>query len=708
MKQRGVPSARAPAHKIAGFKQAIFGLIAVLLFFGILEAILWAAGYPTLLQERDPFLGFSERMRVFTLDESRGCYVTPARAVAHSFNYQTFLAKKPSNGFRSFTLGGSAAYGFPWGAQKAFTRFLGDALQASWPGKKIEAVNAAAMSYGSNRLRILAKEVLRYDPDVLIFYEGHNEFIERRFYHEMLDRRQGLDAARQVLYRWRLYSLLTRGYERIRGKSGEAGRSGRPEGGTNAQLLGLDVVREDVKNVEGAERAEVLRQFDANLRAILEMARGTGARVVLCTVPSNLSRWAPNQSFFPGNLGADPRRAVTRLLGEAREALAKGDAAAAVPRLEKASSIAPDYAEVQYQLGRAYEALERWDDARAAYVRARDADGAPARATTAINDTIRRVAAQGGAILVDVEQAFVRASPHGLPGFDLFEDYVHPKPEGQRLIAFELWKTFQERGLVGPARPADEASFRKAVGAAERPESATNSEAPEAAAGARTPALMFNLGVVLENQGRLDQAVDAYRSCLARDPRYLAARDNLGRILLLRGQLAEAAGEFAKVIDVEPRDIRALVGLGESLRRQGRPNDALPVLDRAVESDPRSAVAWNVLGETLFQMNRPAEAETAHARAAALDPSNADTWAGLGFACLLQMKLDAAQTAFRNGLAQRPDHSPCRNGLAAVLTEKGKFDEAERLFSESLRSDPNDAGAREGLKILESRRSGRR
>lgn len=685
-------------------KRLLFSLIALALFFGLLELLLWAAGTDTLLSWRDPFAGFSEQVRVYEKDAQHGVYRTARRATRHSFNPQEFLADKPENGFRIFVLGGSSAYGFPWGAGAAFPRALGDALQASRPERRVEAVNAAAMSYGSHRLRILTRELLEYEPDLLIVYSGHNEFVERRFYRELLERPEELDRLRKLLYRWRLFSLLTRAGERLGRDRGDAGESAEGGGGSAGGLLGLDVSREYSVNVGDREVAEVRALFEENLRAILEMADRAGVPVLLCTVPSNVRNWLPNQSLFDAAVTFEQQQEVLTLLAEAGTALEQGDAAAAAERLERASGLAPNHAESWYRLGQAYEALGRRDDARASYVRARDTDAQPGRAVSALNETLRALAAERGTWFLDVERVFEETSPDGLIGFNLIEDYVHPKPEGHRLIALELWKILEESGLLGEARPADPERFYEAVGRAPGDPSA-DPNAPTAAAGAETPSLLFNLAVVLENQGLLDQAMEKYRACIELDPTHAVARTNLGRLLNRQERFVEAMREFSRALEVKPDHVAAMVGLGEALRMQGRLAEALEWFTRATATDPGSAPAWNRLGVALSQQNRYEEAEAALRRSVDLDPSNAGHQVDLGFTLLFLGKQDAAESAFRAGLGLRADDARARNGLAAVLTEKGRLDEAERLFRQSLQADPRDPFARQGLAEIEQRRA---
>ncbi|GAG27558.1 unnamed protein product, partial [marine sediment metagenome] len=256
------------------------------------------------------------------------------------------------------------------------------------------------------------------------------------------------------------------------------------------------------------------------------------------------------------------------LLAEARSNLEAGDAAAAMTRLEEARDLAPHYAEIHFHLGQAYDALSRYDDARASYVRARDTDGMPGRAMSAINAVIRELAVDEDALLLDVERVFEQASPHGLTGFNLIEDYVHPKPEGHRLIAYELWRFILERGLLGEARNADAELFRAALDEVEA-EPATGTAAPAAAEEATTPDMLFNLAVVLENQGLIDEAMEKYRACLRLEPRHAVARTNLALLLNRRRFFTEAEQEFRTAIKQMPQDVRPRVGLGEALRQQG-------------------------------------------------------------------------------------------------------------------------------------------
>src|SRR6185503_3193717 len=104
---------------------------------------------------------------------------------------------------------------------------LGKALAASLPGRQVESVNAAAMSYGSTRLRAVAGEIEAYAPDILVLFEGHNEFVEASLQRRL----QAVPTVpgRGVLDHWRLYAAMTRAWERARPKPQPADRPERGE-----------------------------------------------------------------------------------------------------------------------------------------------------------------------------------------------------------------------------------------------------------------------------------------------------------------------------------------------------------------------------------------------------------------------------------------------------------------------------------------------
>lgn len=658
--------------RVVGRTRIFFAILTVVGFFVAAELALWAVGVRPLIAERDPYGGFSSAIRVFEKDETRGVWHTPPRAVRHSFAYQEFAIDKPENGFRLFTLGGSTAVGFPWGAEVAFTHLLGVALAQEWPDREVEAVNAAAMSYGSHRLRILTDEILDHDPDLLIVYTGHNEFVERTFYRDQLHGTDSRGAVRGVLFRSRLASAI----ERLLAPEPEPALAGEEREAT--ALLGLDVERDYSTEVGSAERKEAVRLFEENLRAIVAAAADAGVPVVLCSVPSNLRDWKPNQSHFSAERTAADRTRVQDLIE--RSGL---DPQAAV----EATRMAPEYAAAWFAAGRAHLASGELDEARDSFRLARDRDARPSRAIDAINDAIARVASGTGARFLDVASRIDERSPHGIPGYDQFEDYVHLKPDAHREVAFRLWEAIVGRG-------ADRERFELAIGNTGRE------------IRGQTPQMLFNTAVVLENRGDFAQAIEKYSECLAANPGYYLAAFNRARLLARAGRHEPALADYERVLGHDPDLARAWIGLGDAARELGRKERALSAYRRGLELDPDSAHGWSSLGILHSAAGRYEEAEDAFRRAVAQDPGRPENHVHLGLVRLSRGDLEAARDAFDAALERRPGDPGARNGLAAVLVERGELDRAEAIFREVLAVRPDDPFARGGLERIRRRRAG--
>src|SRR6266513_2143609 len=85
----------------------------------------------------------------------------------------------------------------------------------------------------------------------------------------------------------------------------------------------------------------------------------------------------------------------------------------------------------------------------------------------------------------------------------------------------------------------------------------------------------YNLGIVLRDQGEMDQAITHYRQAVALRPNYAEAHYNLGRLLVQKGQLDDAIAHYKKALEINPADAEAHNNLGVTLFGSGRVDDAI-------------------------------------------------------------------------------------------------------------------------------------
>ena len=649
-------------------KKLLFATVVLVAFFALAELVLWLMGVATLIEREDPFRGFSGIVTVFERDDD--VFRTRPAAVKHTFNDQSFLVEKPDGGIRVFCLGGSSSYGFPWGAEAAFTSILGELLAASHPELHVEAVNVSGLSYAMHRLNIVADELLAYEPDVFIVYSGHNEFIEPAFFEALKHRSAVRTRLEYLLSHSRVYSGMRAAFEHLTEEKPSAGCD-----------FGMPVQRDETRVFSRQEKEAIVAEYRWRLERLVRRAQEQGIKVVLATVPANLRQWRPQASTGLSALTNDDSQKWSELVASAKRRLDAGDFEAATADLQQAARLAPDHAETQFLLGQAHEKLGRFDEARTAYQRACDADASPIRRVSGVNEAVREVARQRDTLLVDVDRIFERRSEHGLVGFNLIEDYVHPTRAGHELITWHLWDAMERAGWFGSKTAANRELFDQVV--AERHRRPVKKNA----------VWFYNQGVVLQNQGHAQAAIEKYREALAIMPDHEGAMHNLGALLSDTGQDAEAVGLLERLVELNPNGGEAHYSLGNALQNLGRLEEAVTHYQEALRLRPEFPDVHNNWGIALHKLGRFEEAVTHYQEALRLRPDGPDAHNNLGIALQRLGRLEEAMTHFQEALRLRPDDAAAHNTWGLTLQGLGRFEEAAAHYREALRLKPDYAPA---------------
>lgn len=162
---RHIPPVRRPWPKL------LLGIAAPLVFFGLLETGLRIGG-------------FGRDMRFFIPDGQPGMWRTNPRFADRFFPSSFGLKpvnfrlskKKPAGTTRVFVLGESAAMGVPAPAFGLAPQLQAQ-LRAARRGQRIEVFNLAVTAIDSHVVREIAREVVRFGPDLLVIYMGNNEVV---------------------------------------------------------------------------------------------------------------------------------------------------------------------------------------------------------------------------------------------------------------------------------------------------------------------------------------------------------------------------------------------------------------------------------------------------------------------------------------------------------------------------------------------------
>ncbi len=422
----------------------LFGIFLVLLAEGLLRILT----PPAPACKEDPFVGFAGKETLFIKTAKQGKYLYEINPrIAKFFNRQTFPAKKSENTFRIFVLGGSVAMGFPFLEPGSFSRFLETGLSGIEPSMNFEVINAGGFGYASYRVVRILREVVNYDPDLIVVMSGHNEFLEKRTYGEIQEQSPALVAVRTRLSELRVYCLLKTLVFKSRG----------PEAGPliNADVTWEKYVRDPV------QMSRTLEHYKYNLEEMAKICRRENAPLVLLTLPCNLLDFAPYRSEHSGGLKESDLDEWHRSYSKALESLAFREYDKALGYLTIASKKDPEYAELHFLTGRILWRKKQWDQAREKFWLAVRFDAWPIRAFDEMNRMVINLAQEQGVLLAEAEREFSEGSVGAIPGDDWFLDHCHPGLEGNRTIGRSVITAILKAGII-KAAPEWQDAYEKA------------------------------------------------------------------------------------------------------------------------------------------------------------------------------------------------------------------------------------------------------
>src|ERR1700730_11127826 len=309
------------------------------------------------------------------------------------------------------------------------------------------------------------------------------------------------------------------------------------------------------------------------------------------------------------------------LLDEAQRDIDGNNFEAAITPLQKFIAEKPEIAFAHFQLGYAYTALKRSDDARAEYERAIALDGKMPEAylnlgilllnkqeyTAAVNPLSKAVellpAQSRPRSLLAVAQD--RSGDQGGAARS-FEGVLHLDPNDLTANHY-LGDLALRRG-----KPAEaEARFRHAL--------QIQPDAPE---------LLQGLAQSLEAQNK-PEASDAYRKYLAVRPQDFGTREHLIHLLLYDQKYDAALAELDRAADGKPPSLNSLRMRADVQIAQNKMGDAIVTLQQAITLAPRDAQLIGGLGRIYLQKRDFAAAERELKAALQLDPNNLVYWKDL-------------------------------------------------------------------------------
>jgi predicted O-linked N-acetylglucosamine transferase (SPINDLY family) len=207
------------------------------------------------------------------------------------------------------------------------------------------------------------------------------------------------------------------------------------------------------------------------------------------------------------------------------------------------------------------------------------------------------------------------------------------------------------------------------------------------------PDAPFEAAVSLHQEGRHEDAADAYRAILEETPHHAGARTNLAQALGAMGRVKEAEAAYRAILDDEPRAHQVWFNLGNLLRRAGRLKEAEDAFREAIAIDGGFAPSYLNLGHTLRDGRRWNDAAGRYRAFIERQAGNAEAHENLG-RCLQNLNQPAdALAEYRAAEAAGGANAFLFGAMGIVEEAFGHMNEAKRHFDRAVEADPESAAA---------------
>jgi tetratricopeptide (TPR) repeat protein len=542
-------------------------------------------------------------------------------------SYDIFSRDHFGGTFRIFCLGGSTTVGFPYAYCGSFSSFLRDRLKMLFPERTIEVINLGMTATNSFTVLDIARELAPWKPDLIIVYDGHNEFYGAlgSASRESVGQHRWFTLLYLQLVHSRVFLLSRDLFTHL--MAPPAVERGSIAAGTMMERLayGQYVAYGD------PTYTRTLETFRDNLEDLATYCADNSIPLVLSTQASNVRHQPPFISGSP---------------------------VATADTLQAAG---------WYVRARSADARGVFPEARAAYARARDLDQLRFRTSTDFNNVIRSFNGRGTVTVVDIEQVFAGASPDSIVGNEVILEHLHPNSRGYFLMAVAYAAEMQRRGLL--ASPADW-KRRDTVDSERMMLRSSLTTIDEQAALRRTALLTsgwpFRQGstpaAVPHGIGSLYAIVDQLvAGKITWEQAHVAAARHFEAV----GDTAGMIREYRALINQLPQNVSAWLILAQHLLQWQRVGEAEILLQRSLTIDP-GFLAHRTLGGIALQRGA-ADSAIVHLRKALPLCTNTQEQSETGYllavACWRTGQRAEARSTVERVLALNPGFAPARSLL---------------------------------------------
>ena len=180
-------------------------------------------------------------------------------------------------------MGGSSAAGYPYTPNGDFGLYIKKKLEILYPEQEIEIINISLTATNSYTIRDLLPGVIDQNPDLILFYAGHNEYYGAYGVGSMESIGQSRSIVNFVLSleKFKTFNLLRDFLKWIQGIFSISDSDGALQ---KSGTLMSRMVRDQTILYNSEVYNLGIEQFDGNLNDILSMCKENNIPVIISTL----------------------------------------------------------------------------------------------------------------------------------------------------------------------------------------------------------------------------------------------------------------------------------------------------------------------------------------------------------------------------------------------------------------------------------------
>src|SRR6266568_2802427 len=212
----------------------------------------------------------------------------------------------------------------------------------------------------------------------------------------------------------------------------------------------------------------------------------------------------------------------------------------------------------------------------------------------------------------------------------------------------------------------------------------------------------FDYGSALKKQGKLDEAIEQYKTALQFNPNYAEAHLNLGDALGGQAKFDAALPHMEAALRLQPNNGDFHLMYANLLQRIGRNDEAAVHFETGIRLNPISADAHYSYAAFLAALGKNDECISELRAVLRLKPNYPDAQLRLADALSAKGNLKEAEACYLAALRADPELTVAYNSLGRVYLAQGQISQAVVQFNEALRRNPDYKEAEENLRIAKA------